>query len=129
MRRVVLLSTMLVACATGIRLGDVAGTWHTRWMTGPSDSVIVTSVIMAHGRAWTMTFPGRDPIPVRVVAVGGDSIVTEAGPYPSTKRPGQTVILVRSVSHYTGNAMAGTFEASYSGGHVTQGKTAGTREP
>jgi hypothetical protein len=107
----------------------VAGRWRTSWMTGPSDSVIVTSEITAHGRTWTMTFPGRDPIPVRVVAVGGDSIVTEAGPYPSTKRPGQTVILVRSVSHYKGNAMTGTFEASYSGGHVTQGKTAGTKEP
>jgi hypothetical protein len=119
---------LCVACATGIRLANVAGTWNTKWMTGPNDSVIVTSVISAHGKAWTMTFPEREPIPVRVVAIGGDSIVTEAGPYPSTRRPGQIVTLVRSVSHYRGNIMTGTFEASYSGGHVTQGKTAGTRE-
>lgn len=124
MRALLIGSVALVGCATGVN-----GTWHTQWMTGPKDSVIVTSVIVAHGRNWTMTFPDREPIPVRVVAVGGDSVVTEAGPYPSTKRPGQTVLLVRSISHYTGNTMRGTFEASYSGGHVTQGTTAGTREP
>ena len=39
---------------------------------------------------WTLTFPNRKPVPVRVVAVDGDSIVTEAGPYESPPPQGRS---------------------------------------
>jgi hypothetical protein len=43
--------------------------------------------IAADGKSATIRFPNRDPIPTRILAMGGDSVVTEAGPYPSVLRP------------------------------------------
>ena len=94
-----------------------------------SDSVIATVLITVSddAKTWIMKFSDRPPIPVRVVATGGDSVVTDAGPYPSTKRPGQSVTLLHSVSHFKGDHMNGTFQAYYSGGLVVEGKTEATR--
>jgi hypothetical protein len=99
--------------AAAIKLADVAGVWDAKTLMGAKDSVVATTVLTAtaNDTGWTMTFPGRDPIAVRVVAMGGDSVVTEAGPYPSILRAGQTVTLLRMVSHYSGDQMSGTFAA------------------
>jgi len=61
--------------------------------------------------------------------LAGDSVVTEAGPFPSVLRPGQTVTLLRSVAHFKGDTMSGTFEATYENGDVVKGKTLATRQP
>jgi len=53
--------------------------------------------------------------------------VTEAGPYPSVLRAGQTVKSLRTVAHYTGNTMTGTFEAQYSAGDIVKGTTKARR--
>jgi len=113
---------------SGIQLSDVAGTWDSKTMLGPKDSVVVTSVLTAtaDGKGWTLKVANRDPIPVRVVAVGGDSVVTEAGPYESIVRPGQ-MVTTHSVGHYKGDAMTGTVEARYASGDVLRGKTTATR--
>ncbi len=115
--------------APGIKLADVAGVWEAQSMIGANDSVIAASIITAtrDTSGWTMTLSGRDPIPLRVVAVGGDSVVTEAGPYPSILRPGVSVTLLRNVSHYKGDEMWGTFEARYSSGDTFSGKVTATR--
>lgn len=118
-----------VAVAQAIKLSDVAGTWVSKSMVGPKDSVIQGRLTAtADGKGWNLKYPGHDSIALRVVATGGDSIVTEAGPYPSILRPGVTVTLLRIVGHYKGNAMTGTFEAHYSSGDVIHGKTTATRE-
>jgi len=112
----------------GIKLTDVAGTWDGKSMVGPKDSVVVTSVLTAtaDGKGWTIKLANRDPIPVRVVAVGGDSVVMEAGPYESILRPGQ-MVTTHTVGHYKGDAMTGTIEARYASGDVLRGKTTATR--
>ncbi len=112
----------------GIKLADVAGTWDTKTVLGPKDSVVVTSVLTAtaDGKGWTIKLANRDPIPVRVVAVGGDSVVMEAGPYESILRPGQ-MVTTHTVGHYKGDAMTGTIEARYASGDVLRGKTTATR--
>lgn len=124
--------TALVGCVTitaAQRAPGAAGTWNAKTMIGPKDSVVATYAltIAADGKSATIKFPNRDPIPTRVVAMAGDSIVTETGPYPSVLRPGQTVTLLRSVAHYKGNTMTGTFEARYANGDVVKGKTKATR--
>jgi hypothetical protein len=113
----------------GIKLADVAGRWEIRSMVGPKDSVIVTYTLTAtaDGKGWTITFTGRDPIPARVVSVGGDSIIIEAGPFNSVLRPGQ-MVSTRTVSHYAGDTATGTFEARYASGDVLRGKVAATRK-
>jgi hypothetical protein len=137
MRHTLLLSAALIAGSAiaaraqgSIKLSDVAGTWEAKSTVGPNDSVVVTSVMnaTANRKGWTLTYPNRDPIPVRVVAMGGDSVVTEVGPYPSMLRPGQTVTLLHQVGHYKGDKMTGTFEAHYGSGPVVNGKTEATRK-
>jgi len=113
----------------GIKLADVAGRWESRSMVGPKDSVVVTYTLTAtaDAKGWTITFPGRDPIPARVVSVGGDSIIIEAGPFASVLRPGQ-MVTTRTVTHYTGDTATGTFDAHYASGDVLRGKVALTRK-
>ena len=135
MRRAFLLTAVLAgvtatASAQGIKLADVAGVWDGKTMVGPKDSVATTTVMTmtADGKGWTITFPGRkDAVPVRVVTSGGDSIVSEAGPYPSVLRPGQTVKLLRITGHFKGAEMWGTFVAEYGDGGKASGKISATR--
>ncbi|HTR22323.1 MAG TPA: hypothetical protein VMH88_15850 [Gemmatimonadales bacterium] len=114
--------------AAGIKLSDVAGVWDSKTMMGPKDSVVITIVITAtaDAKGWTMT-NGKNVVPVRVVSSGGDSIVTEAGPYPSYLRPGATVTLLRTVGHYKGNEMWGSFTATYATGDKISGKVSAMR--
>jgi hypothetical protein len=117
-----------VATAAAQKPG-AAGTWNARTMIGPKDSVVAAYVltVAADGKSGTIRFPGRDAIAARILAMGGDSIVTEVGPYPSVLRPGQTVTSLKSVAHYKDNNMWGTFEAHYANGDVLKGKTKATR--
>ena len=142
MNRVFLFSTVLLAGSVltarsqspapmqsgGIKLSDVAGTWDGKSMVGPKDSVVASFVVTAtaDGKGWTMKLPDRDPIPTRILAMGGDSIVTESGPFKSILRPGQ-MVTTRTVGHYKGDTMTGTFEAHYASGDVLRGKAAATR--
>ena len=107
------------------------GAWKAKTMIGPTDSVVVSYVLTVapDSKSATITFPDRDAIPARIVALAGDSVVTEAGPFPSVLRPGQIVTLLRSVAHFKGDTMSGTFEATYENGDVVKGKTLATRQP
>ena len=60
----------------------IAGTWRGRSFAGEGDSVVATWEFTATSETtgWTVTLtsaPKPQPIPVRVVAVGGDSIITD----------------------------------------------------
>lgn len=138
MHRVLLLSAVVLAgsvtTAGAQKLApaqrvNIAGIWAGKTMTGPKDSVVATFELKATAdtTGWTLKFPGRDPYAARVVAMGGDSIVTEIGPYPSILRPNVTVTVLRTTGHYKGNRMTGTFEARYATGDVLKGKVSATR--
>ena len=107
----------------------IAGTWEGKSMTGPKDSVIATysNVVTADTKGWTTKLSGRDLMPVRVLAAGGDSVVTETGPYNSILRPGQQVT-TRQTTHFKGDASTGTFEAKFANGDVVKGKSSGKRK-
>ena len=78
---------------------------------------------------WTITGPDRKAIPVRVLAVAGDSVVTEAGPYGSFVLKGAQVT-TRTVFRLEGDKLVGTTEARYKiGGRdsVAQRVNEGTR--
>ncbi len=115
MRRIALLfaATALAACAKSdqpaadtaaaaptpppapppITLADVAGKWNVKGMNAAGDSTLVTYEFNATAdtNGWNLTFPNRPPVPVRVVAVAGDSVTIEAGPYASVLRRGVQV--------------------------------------
>src|SRR5438552_17735968 len=113
MRQAFIFFVVTVLQGGAINLSDVAGTWKVRSMVGPKDSVVATSVVVATAsrEGWIMRLEARAPIPLRLVAVGGDSIVTECGPYPSILRNGLQVTVPRNVSHYKGGPLPCTFGA------------------
>jgi len=143
MNRVFLFSTVLLAGSVltarsqspapmqsgGIKLSDVAGTWDGKSMVGPKDSVFATWVLTAtaDGKGWTEKLATRGPYPLRIITMGGDSIVTEMGPYPSVLRRGQ-MVRTRHFRHFKGDTMTGSFEAHYATGDVVRGKIAATRK-
>lgn len=106
------------AAPIGISLADVAGAWTVQSMPTGQDTVLVTYVLSATAETdgWTLTLPGREPMPIRVVAVDGDSIVTEMGPFESALRAGVTVTAVRSVVRLKNGMLVGTFTTVYETG-------------
>jgi hypothetical protein len=117
-----------------ISLAEVAGTWTVRSMAEGSDSVLVTTTMVATAdtSGWSITLPGRaKPVPSRVVAVAGDSIVTEAGPYESVLRKGVQVT-TNSVMRLRDGKLVGTTVAHYktaAADSVVRLRTEGTRVP
>ena len=109
----------------------VAGTWaiESSVKTAAGKDTVVTSLLTATADAngWVTHLAGREPIPTRVVAMGGDSVVTEAGPFQSVARPGQTVNTHETL-HFKDDALWGTIEARYSNGDVVKGTVKGTRK-
>jgi len=96
---------------------DVAGTWSGTTKPMTKDTVLTTvgMTMTSTTSGWTMTLPNGTH-PVRVITVGGDSVVTEAGPFPSAVRKGKQVQVIHSVLHLRDGKLAGTTHATYVGG-------------
>jgi hypothetical protein len=77
--------------APAVTLADFAGNWQVVARNEAGDSVTYQLAAGADPATWSITFPGRDPIPARVVEVAGDSVVVEGGPFESAMRPGVQV--------------------------------------
>ncbi len=78
-----------------------------------------------------MGFPNQRPLPMRIVALAGDSLVSEAGPYASVCRSGVQVS-TRSVLRLQGGRLVGRTVARYpttGPDSVLQLRTEGTRQP
>jgi hypothetical protein len=99
---------------TPVNLADVAGKWNMRAVpTSGTDTTPTNSVITATATTsgWTVTLPGRPPVPMRVT-VDGDSIMTEAGPYASVRRRGVQVT-TNGVMRLEGGSLVGRTTAHY----------------
>jgi hypothetical protein len=98
-----------------IALADVAGKWAVRLMPESGDSTLAKYEIVATGdtSGWVLNFPKRKPIPMRVLAVAGDSIVAEAGPFESVLRKGVKVTVSRSVYRLQDGKLVGATTAHY----------------
>jgi len=107
----------------GSPYADFVGRWEGQVTFG--DSVNVRYVLTTTGPAdkWTIRFANDRPIPIRIVAFGGDSLVTEGGPLASILDPRQTMTRLRTTLHYGGSVLAGTIEARYPSGAVVRGRT------
>lgn len=121
------------AAPAAISLADVAGTWTVTTMAESSDSVLVTYELTATATSdgWTSTLPGREPMPVRVALVDGDSVVAEAGPFESALRPG-VMVTTRTVARLQGDMLMGTIVAHYAtdgADSVLTGRLHGMRKP
>jgi len=97
----------------GISLADVAGKWAMITTTEKGDSTLVKYELVATSdtSGWMFNFPKRKPVPVHV-AVGGDTIVLDAGPYESVLRKGVQVT-THGVARLQGGKLVGTTVARY----------------
>jgi len=100
---------------------------------GEADGTVVESELTATAdtSGWTVTFPNQKPIPVRVIAVAGDSIVTKAGPYESVLRKGVQVTS-RAVRRLQDGKLVGTSVSRYATSgpdSVARYRMEGTRVP
>ncbi len=118
--------------AAPISLADVAGKWKVRSTDEAGGTPVETELVATADTAgWTISGAGRKPIPTRVIAVAGDSIVTEAGPYESFVAKGVKVT-TRTVSRLRDGKMVGSIEARYAtkgGDSVAIRPMEGTRAP
>ena len=98
-----------------ISVHDVVGRWAMQVMLTSGDSTLVTHEmdVTPDLKGWTITFPNRAPIPLRVVTMAGDSIVTEAGPYESVLRAGGVQVTTRGVYRMRRGRLVGTTVAHY----------------
>lgn len=117
--------------ATGLKLADVAGTWsiESTVKTAAGNDTVVTSELVATAtrKGWVTNLAGRDPIPTRIVATGGDSVVVATGTFQSVVRAGKKVSTHETL-HFKGDDVWGTIEARYVGGPVVKGSVKGTRK-
>src|SRR6266545_2606110 len=86
----------------GSPFDDFAGRWEGTMTFGPHDSLTLRYVLTNNGanEAWTLTLPDHPSIQTRVVALAGDSLVTEAEPVPSVLGPAHGMTRLRTVMHY-----------------------------
>ena len=97
-----------------LALADVAGRWKMKATNARGDSLTVYELnATSDTSGWTITFPNRAPLPLKIITVAGDSIVTETGPYPSVLRRTVAVRSLRSVNRLQGDRLVGSFVARY----------------
>jgi hypothetical protein len=115
--------------ARAISLADVAGKWQFRSTDEAGGTPVDYQVTAtADTTGWILALPNRKPMPLRVM-VGGDSLVTDAGPYESVIRKGVQVT-THSVLRLQDGKLVGTTEAHYAlngRDSVAQRPTSGTR--
>jgi hypothetical protein len=137
MRRLVLLcsAAVLVACAKKestpaadttaaaapapppapppMNMADLAGKWHVKVMPMNSDSVLVEydMTATADTAGWVVNLPKRKPMTPHV-AVSGDSLMIDMGPYESVLRKGVQVT-THSVNRMQGGELMGMTMAHY----------------
>lgn len=86
-------SSAMAPAPKAFALADLAGKWNvTSRPESGTDTSATTYVLNATAdtTGWTITFPGRAPVPVHVQQ-SGDSVLVLAGPYDSVRRKGLKV--------------------------------------
>ena len=107
-----------------ISLADFAGKWKLRTTDEAGGNAVESGLAATPDTSgWTLTRPDGKVVPVRVVAVAGDSLVLEPAPYESALRKGVQV-RARMVLRLQGDKLVGTNEARY---HLSSGDSVANR--
>ena len=106
-------STTTTSTSGAVNLADVAGKWNMKAVPMSGDTTPTTYVLTATNTTdgWTITFPGRAPIPVKVTT-DADSIMLQAGPFASVRRKGVQVTTF-SVARLQSGVINGSTTAHY----------------
>jgi hypothetical protein len=117
------------APAASISLADVAGTWEGRTMPMDKDTVLTTFEMTATSTVdgWSQKLP-NGATPAFKVAVDGDSIILDSGPFASAVRKGQQVT-VHTIYRLRGGNLVGLVHAKYSASDSATFRAEATRKP
>src|ERR1043166_2333709 len=79
--------------AKTVSVADFAGTWAVKVMNDAGDSTLTSYdlVATADTTPWTLKFANGQTVQAKIMGVSGDSIMIDAGPYPSVLRKGVQV--------------------------------------
>jgi hypothetical protein len=101
------------AAPAPIVLADIAGKWNVVAVPESGDTTPTRFVLMvaATPEGWTQTYENGQVVKPKIV-VAGDSIVSDAGPYPSVRRKGVKVV-THAVIRREGDKLVGTNTAHY----------------
>lgn len=97
-----------------VNLADVAGKWNVRAVPATGTDTTPTTYVLtatSNTSGWTVTFPRRKPMAVKV-RTDGDSIMIDAGPFPSVRRKGVQVT-ANSVTRLNGGNLVGHTTAHF----------------
>lgn len=125
----------MAAATAAVSLADFAGTWEGKTMAMGNDTVLVTTELTATAdtSGWSMKLANaKNPrmtssTTVRVMSVAGDSVIIEAGPFPSALRAGQQVS-THAIYHLRNGMLVGTTHATYGNGDTATLRTEATRK-
>jgi len=121
------------AAPAAIVLADIAGKYNVVAIptTGDTTPTKFVLTVAATPDGWTQTYENGQVVKPKVV-VSGDSIISDAGPYPSVRRKGVKVV-THSVMRREGDKLVGTSTAHYQGvkgaDSVLTLRTEGTKAP
>lgn len=121
------------AAPAPIAIADIAGKWNVvaTPTTGDTTPTKFVLTVVASPESFTQKYENGQVVKPKIV-VAGDSIVSDAGPYPSVRRKGVKVI-THSVMRKEGDKLVGTSTAHYQGvkgaDSVLTLRTEGTRAP
>lgn len=106
-------STEVTTAPAPINLADVAGKWNMRSVPISGDTTATNYVLTATSNTsgWTITFPGRAPMAVKV-STDADSIMIDAANFQSVRRKGVQVS-TNSVARLQGGNLVGSTTAHY----------------
>lgn len=94
-----------------LSLSALAGTWKVHSTDQDGSNPVDTELhAKAETSGWTMIGRDKKTYPVRVLAVGGDSVVIESGPRPSYLQKG-AMVTTRTVYRLQGDKLMGKTEA------------------
>lgn len=112
-----------------VNVADLKGTWAAHVMPADRDTVLTTVEIISTGTmdGWTMSLPNGAKPAVKIESVGGDSVVSTAGPYPSATRRGQRVT-THSIMHFRGDSVHGVTHATFANGDTATLRLMGARK-
>jgi hypothetical protein len=109
-------TTAMAPEPAGIALADVAGMWIVTGTTEAGEAIPPYELTAtADQTGWEFRFPDypdRGTIPVRVLEVAGDSVVTETDRFESALRPGVQV-WTHAVYRLEGDRLVGDLVAHY----------------
>lgn len=77
------------APAAPASLATFAGTWNVNVKPEGQDTVVATYVLnTTDSTAWSFAFPKGKRVPMKVMSVSGDTVITETDWFDSSVRPG-----------------------------------------